>query len=242
MSISSLIDKLRELDNFSRLLNIPDDLCQELDIMNQKIDAFLRASQEEFDSRKRNESMDNFLLLLWRTFFNNIVQKIIGEHETFPIYHTCMIRKEHAKDVIRNDFHEKLQAIHEMLLKSWPHMVPPLFEDINFPAGRLKNEMLLASWDDGIEPEWGFVEPPSLKPNARPRSVEEYLKSDYLEKDRSVRDDIVFLANHLAGLDGYDPREQDPTFMGDFMVIHGNKRYSDVSRMFPTLHSKDEYS
>jgi hypothetical protein len=209
--------------------------------MKQEINAFLQASQEEFDSRKRNESIDNFLLLLWRTFFNNIVQKIIGEHETFPIYHTCMIQKEHVKDVIRNDFHEKLNAIHKMLLESWPHMVPPLFEHINLPDGRLQDKMLLASRDGGIEPRWGFIEHPSLKHNASPRSVEDYFKSDYLEEDRSVRDDIVFLANHLASLDRYDPRKEDPTFMGDFMKRHGNKGYSDVSRMFPKLHSKDEY-
>jgi hypothetical protein len=107
--------------------------------MKQKINAFLRESQEEFDSIKRNESMDNFLLLLWRTFYKNIIQKNIGEHEKFPIYHTGMISKEHAKDVTGNDFREKLNAIHKMLLESWPHMVPPLFEHINFPAGNLQN-------------------------------------------------------------------------------------------------------
>lgn len=212
------------LENVSEIgTNIPDDLCQ------------------NFDLRQRNESMTNLLLLLWRTFYKNIVQKIIGEHETFAIYHTCMIQKNHAQQVIGNDFREKLNAIHEMLLKSWPYMVPPRLDDINFPAGRLINEMLWASWDDGIEPEWGFVKPPSLKPNASPCSVEDYFKSDYLEEERFVRDDIVFLANHLAELNTYDPREQDPTFMTDFMERHGNKIYSDVSIMFPTLHLKDEY-
>ena len=243
MSISSLTKAPETLEESSRLgIPIQPELLQMRDnSINREINAFLTASQHEIDSRERDKSIDCLVLLLWRTCYKNIIQKIIGDHEKFPIYHTCMIHKEHAKEVIRDDFREKIQAIHEMLLKSWPHMVPPLFEHIHLPAGHLKNKMLWASWDDGIDPRCGFVEPPSLKPNTEPCSIEDYFKSDYLE-DHSVRDNIAFLAEYLSGNGSYNPIEQDPTFLSDFMERHGRQKgYNDVSKMFPNFHLPDEY-
>jgi hypothetical protein len=149
---------------------------------------------------------------------------------------------------IRNDFREKIQAIHEMLLKSWPHMVPPQFEHIHLPAGHLTDGMLSPIWDDGIEPRWGFVEPPSLKPNTEPCSVEDYFGSDYWDRDRVVNgnDISALLADYLSDNSSYNPldpihgMENSSTFLSDFMEIHGQKGYHDVFEMFPNLLSELE--
>jgi hypothetical protein len=233
MSIDTLGDLQRELDKYSRIgISIPDDLRQEIDKFNKKVKAFLQASREESDSRKRDKSIDEILRLLGRTLFNNVLQKIIEGHEKFPAYRQGAIQKEHGKNVITNDIRHKIQAIHEML-KSWPHMVPPLFENIHLSAGHLQNDMLWASWDDGIEPKWGFVEPPYLKPDSEPCSIENYFESDYWMEDDDVRDETCrWFADYAAGNRTYNPLEEDPAFLSDVMKIHGSKGYIDVFRMF----------
>lgn len=194
------------------------------------------------------QEIDSLLLLLWRTCYNNIIQTICRSYEEFPTVSGGVLRKDHAKDVIRNDFREKIQAIHEMLLKSWPHMVPPQFEHIHLPAGHLTDGMLSPIWDDGIEPLWGFVEPPSLKPNTEPCSVEDYFGSDYWDRDRVVNgnDISALLADYLSDNSSYNPldpihgMENSSTFLSDFMEMHGQKGYHDVFEMFPNLLSELE--
>ena len=43
-----------------------------------------------------------------------------------------------------------------------------------------------------MEPEYGFVEPPSLKPDVRPLSIEDYLATEYI-----INDDYTFLIIYL---------------------------------------------
>lgn len=127
-----------------------------------------------------------------------------------------------------------------MLIESWPHMVPPRIEDINFPDSRLKNDMIYESASEyGIEqmePKYGFVEPPSLKPNAQPLSINEYLATEYnFEDDDSIKDrKVVDIANYIRDPENalYDPLEFDPTFLSDVVEKHGSKGYFDVYRMF----------
>lgn len=242
MDIHSLIRALKKLDESSRLgIQIPPELREILDRTNQAIDAFLQASQEEFDSKERDNSLEQMLLFPWRVFFKNVLQKIDDYYQTFKLYNTMLFNeKDYGKTVVATDIKEKIRAIHEMLIESWPHMVPPRIEDIIISDSCLKNDMIYESASEyGIkqmEPEYGFVEPPSLKPNAKPLSIEDYLKTEYkFHDDDCIKDrKVVDIANYIRDPENafYDPLEFDPTFLSDVVEKHGSKRYLDVYQMF----------
>jgi hypothetical protein len=242
MSIDTLDDLHPELNKYSRIgISIPDDLRQEIDNFNKKVKAFLQASQEESDSKERDNSQKEMVLFVWRTLFNNVLQKIDDYYrDKFELYNTMLFNeKDYGKTVVATDKRHKIQAIHEML-KSWPHMVPPRIEDIEFPDSRLKNDMIYKSPSEyGIErmePEYGFVEPPSLKPDVRPLSIEDYLATEYKIEDDCFNDrKVVDIANYKRDPENssYDPLEFDPTFLLDVVKKHGSKGYRDVYQMFP---------
>ena len=221
---------------------IPEDLQKQIAEFNKTAKAFLQASQEEFDSKERDNSLKQMVLLLWRTFFNNVLQKNDDYYrENFELYGTFLFNeKDYGKTVVANDICEKKRAIHEMLIESWPHMVPPRIEDIRFPNGRLVNNMIYETPTEyGIKPiktEYGFVENPSLKQDAQPLSIQDYLATQYKKVDDCVDDPLVMVfANFASGDSTYDPCDEDPTFLSDVVKKHGSKRYNDVCRMFPNL-------
>ena len=224
-----------------REIPIPDDVLQEIARLNKKVEAFLQESQKQFDSSKRNESMKQMVFLIWRIFFNNVIQKIVQNHAKFPVYSTFIADRDHLKCVIADDIREKIRLLHEML-ESWPHLVPPQLKDINFPTGHLKNEMLLASFEDGrIEPRVGFVERPSLKPNIKPLSIIDYFECEYpddeeslsnMEVNTEVKCFVRFVKNQKFGYVS-DPFKKDPTFLSDVMERYGSTRYLEVCEMFP---------
>ena len=242
MSIYSLSEALKNLDKSSRLgIDIPPELRQTLDSAKQAINAFLQASQEDSDSRERDSSLEQMLLFLWTSFFNNVIQKNDDFYrENFELYNTMLFNeKDYGKTVVAIDIREKIRAIHEML-KSWPHMVPPRIEDINFPESFLKNNMIYESPSErGIErmePKYGFVEPPSLKPDVRPISIQDYLATEYKIEDDCFNDQkVVDIANFMRDPENssYDPLKFDPTFLLDVVKKHGSKGYRDVYQMFP---------
>lgn len=222
-------------------VHIPEDLLREIDKLTEKLKEFLQESQEEFDLKERNNSMEQMLLFLWIVFFKNVLEKNDEYYQKFELYGTQLFNgKDYGKTVVATDIKEKIRAIHEMLIESWPHMVPPRIEDINFPDSHLKNDMIYESASEyrkeQIEPKYGFVEPPSLKPDAHPLSIEDYLKTEYkfhderCIKDRKVLDIANFIRDPENAL--YDPFEFDPTFLSDVIKKHGSKRYLDVYRMF----------
>jgi len=238
--MSSHIFKLGKLvesiikNRCDRGIPIPDDILQEIARLNKKVEAFLQESQKQFDSSKRNESMKQMVFLIWRIFFNNVIQKIVQNHAKFPVYSTFMANKEHAKCVMGDDIREKIRLLHEML-KSWPHLVPPQLKDINFPTGHLQNRMLLASFEDGK------IEPPSLKPNIEPLSIINYVKCEYQDDEESLSNTKVntevkcfvrFAKNQEFGYVS-DPFKKDPTFLSDVMERYGSTRYLEVCEMFP---------
>lgn len=248
---SSNIYSLREIarDLFARHVNagigIPEDLEKKMEDFIQSSKAFLQASQEEFDSKERDNSLKQMVLFIWRTFFNNVLQKINDYYrDNFELYGTMLFsEKDHGKSVVATDIREKIQAIHTML-KSWPHMIPPPIEDIHFPNGRLVNEMIYECPQEyGIEPietEYGFVEPPSLNPDARPIPIQDYLATEYKSVDACVDDRLVIdFANFAADDSTYNPCEEDPTFLEDVMKRYGSKGYSDVYGMFPNQELSD---
>jgi len=220
---------------------IPENLQTQIAELNQTVKAFLQASQEEFDSKERDSSLEQMLLFLWITFFNNVIQRNDDYYQTFELYGTPLFNeKDYGKTVVANDIREKIRAIHEMLIESWPHMVPPRIEDIHFPDSHLKNDMIYESPSEyGIEkmePEYGFVKPPSLKPNAQPLSIEDYLTTEYKIEDDCFNDrKVVDIANFTRDPENssYDPLEFDPTFLSDVVKKHGSKGYRDVYQMFP---------
>lgn len=79
MDIHSLIETLKNLDESSRLgIQIPPELREILDRTNQAIDAFLQASQEEFDSKERDSSLEQMLLFPWIVFFKKVLEKMMN--------------------------------------------------------------------------------------------------------------------------------------------------------------------
>lgn len=243
MSIESLRTSIERLDEFSRRgISIPDELRQEIDRIKQNINAFLRASQEEFDSKEKNESQEQMIFFLWRTFYNNVIEKNDDFYKhNFKLYGTPLFNeKDYGKTVIATDIREKIRAIHEMLINSWPHMVPPQIKDIDFKGSLLKNNMIYESPGEyGIEeipPAYGFDKPPSLKKDAQPLSIEKYLETEYRTVERINHNHVVLdFAEFARDPDSqfYDPRECYPTFLSDVMERHGSKRYPDICRMFP---------
>jgi hypothetical protein len=238
----TLIRGLKELEKSSGLgVHIPEDLRQGIDLLSQQVADFLQSSQEEIDLKERNNSLEQMLILLWMTFFDNLIKKFVSDHSEFPIYRTIMADKEHSKCVMADDIREKIHAIHKMLIESWPHMVPPRIDDINIPAGYLCNTMLYASWDGGIPPKVGFVEPPSLKPDAQPKSIEEYLKSQYVYENDYIKDQKVLSFAKFAKFakdpdsEWCNPSDYDPTFLSDVEKNYGSKTYLDVYREYGGL-------
>ncbi len=222
---------------------IPENLQRQIAELNQNVKAFLQESQEEFDSKERDSSLEQMLLFPWIVFFKNILEKNDKYYQTFELYGTMLFNeKDYGKTVVANDIREKIRAIHEMLIESWPHMVPPRIEDIHFPDSHLKNDMIYESPSEyGIEkmePQYGFVKPPSLKPNAHQLSIEDYLATEYkFENDDCINDQkVVAFANYKRDPENssYDPLEFDPTFLSDVVKKHGSKKYLDVHRMFPS--------
>jgi hypothetical protein len=244
MDIYSLIRALEILDKHSRFgIQIPPELREILDRTNQAIDAFLQASQEEFDSKEIDSSLEQMLLFLWIVFFKNVLEKNDEYYQKFELYGTPLfIEKDYGKTVVATDIKEKIRVIHELLIESWPHMVPPRIEDINFPDSHLKNDMIHGSASEyrkeQIEPKYGFVKPPSLKPDAQPLSIEDYLKNEYnFHDERCIKDrKVLDIANFIRDPENafYDPLEFDPTFLSDVVKKHCSKRYLDVYRMFPS--------
>jgi len=219
---------------------IPENLQTQIAELNQNVKAFLQASQKESDSRERDNSQKEMVLFLWRTFFNNVLQKIDDYYrDNFELYNTMLFdEKDYGKTVVATDKRHKIQAIHEML-KSWPHMIPPPIEDIHFSESNLVNDMIYECPEEygleEIEPAYGFVEPPSLKPNARQLSIEEYLATEYIINDDYIKNrTVINLADFAREPDiKYDPSEHDPTFLSEVVERYGSKRYLDVYEMFP---------
>jgi hypothetical protein len=242
MDTSSLIKALKNLEKYSRLgIDIPQGLRQILDSAKQEIKAFLQASKEEFDSKERDNSIKQMLLFLWIAFFKNVLQKIDDYYQkNFNLYGMPLFtEKDYGKTVVATDIREKIRAIHEMLIESWPHMVPPRIKDIIFSNSRLKNDMIYENaseyGEEQMELEYGFVEPPSLKPNAKPLSIEDYIATEYnFEDDDCIKDNTVLnFVNYIRDPEhAYNPQEFDPTFLSDVVEKHGSKGYLDVYGMF----------
>ena len=188
--------------------------------------------------------MEQMFLFIWITFFNNVLQKNDDYYRTnFELYGTDLFNgKDYGKTVVSDDIREKIHAIHKMLIESWPHMVPPQIEDIHFPDSRLKNDMIYESAGEyrkvEMKPVYGFVEPPSLKPDARLLSIEEYLATEYKIKDEYFKNtEVANLANFARDPDSqfYDPHESDPTFLSDFQKEYASDTYDKVYQKFRGL-------
>jgi len=239
-TLRELAERIEEMHLLGIL--IPSGFLTKIEEFNRDGKAFLQASQKQTECIERNNSIDRMVILLWQTFFNNLIKEIVQVHSEFPIYYTCMANKEHAKCVMGDDIREKIRLVHEMLKSSWPYVVPPRRQDINIPAGYLRNEMLYASWDEGIEPQVGFVESPSLKPGTMPCSILDYLKSEYLDDNDYVNDQTVLcfatFARECEYEYVYNPSEYDPTFLSEVMEKHGSKTYIDVCVESPNILSE----
>jgi hypothetical protein len=225
---------------------IPVDFLEKITVFNQEAMACLRESQAQFGVWQRENTMKQMCLFLWQAFYILVFERIDADYrERFSLYNTGLYDKDHARDVRAQDIREKLQAFHDMLKSSWTHLVPPRMQDINFPDSHLENDMLMEEGSEwwGIPPVTGFVEPPTLKPDAVPLSIFDYFASECtsvdVENERVCHDRTVAnFVKYAREPDFYDwcnPFERDTTFLSDLMERYGSTTYPEICRMFPRL-------
>ncbi len=226
---------------------IPVDFLETITVFNREAIVCLRESQARFDFWEREYTMNQMCLFLWRAFYMNIWSELNKVHESFELFAIQQYLNDYSRDVRQEDIRVKIRAIHEMLLSSWRHLVPPRIEDIIFPRSQLQNEMLMKKGypDWGTEPEYGFFEPPTLKPDAAPLFIPAYFASECT----GINEDVVCnnrtvtnFVKHAKEPDFYDynPFENDPTFLQDLMERYDHLTYPEICRMFPELLS-DHY-
>jgi hypothetical protein len=224
---------------------IPVDFLEKITVFNQEAMECLRESQARFDVWQRENTMNQMRLFLWQAFFILFLQRIDADYrERFSLYNSGLYDKDHARDVRNQDIREKKKAFHDML-KSWTHLVPPRMQDIIFPDSYLENDMLMEEGSEwwGIPPVTGFVEQPTLKPNAVPLSIFDYFASECtdvdVENDRVCDDrtvaNFVKYAREPEFYDWCNPFESDTTFLTDLMERYGSTTYPQICRMFPGL-------
>jgi hypothetical protein len=228
--------ELRSFEN----VPIPVDFLEKITVFNQEAMVCLRESQARFDLWERDHTMTQMLLFLWLAFFMNIRSELKKVHESFELFAIQQYLDDYSRDVRQEDIRVKVCVIHEMLLSSWRHPFPPRTEDIIFPRSKLQNEMLMEKGypDWGTEPEYGFFEPPTLKPDAAPLSIPDYCASECTGIDEDVVCDnrtVTNFVKHAKEPEFYDynPFENDPTFLQDLMERYGSTKYSQICRIFP---------
>ena len=225
---------------------IPKDFLETITVFNQEAMVCLRESQARFDVWKRNHTMEQVILFLWKALFIGFLQRIDADYrERFSLYGTLLWEKDHAQVVRAQDIREKIQALHDMLKSSWTHLVPPRMQDIIFPDSHLKNNMLMEEGSEwwGIPPVTGFFEPPTLKPGTVPLSISDYIAFECRELDVEnprVCDDgtvanFVKFARDPEYYDWCNPFESDTTFLTDLMERYGSTTYLQICGMFPRL-------
>jgi len=244
--IFGLHDICEELERRSFAnLPIPDDFLKKITVFNQEAMECLRESQAQFDVWQRKYTMTQICLFLWQAFFMNISSELNKVHESFELFAIQQYLHDYSRDVRQEDIRVKIRAIHEMLLSSWTHLVPPRIEDIIFPGSKLQHEMLMETGypDWGTEPKYGFFEPPILKPDAVRLSIFDYFASECTDVD--VENDRVCDNRTVANFVKYarepelygwcNPFENDPNFLSDLMERYGHLTYPQICGMFPGL-------
>jgi hypothetical protein len=240
-TISGLRELCEELERRSfEKVPIPDEFLEMITVFNQEAMECLRESQARFDLWERDHTMTQMLLFLWMAFFMNVRSELKKVHESFELFAIQQYFNDYSRDVRQEDIRVKVCVIHEMLLSSWRHPFPPRTEDIIFPRSKLQNEMLMEKGypDWGTEPEYGFFELPTLKPDAAPLSIPDYCASECTGIDEDVVCDnrtVTNFVKHAKEPDFYDynPFENDPTFLQDLMERYGSTKYSQICRIFP---------
>jgi hypothetical protein len=246
-SIFGLRELCEELERRSFAnVPIPDDFLEKITVFNQEAMECLRESQAQFGVWQRENTMNQMCLFLWQAFFILYLQRIDADYrERFSLYNTGLYDKDHARDVRAQDIREKIQAIHDMLKSSWTHLVPPRMQDIILPGSKLENDMLMEEGSEwwGIPPVTGFVEPPTLKPDAVPLSIFDYFASECtyvdVENDRVCDDrtvaNFVKYAREPEYYDWCNPFVNEPSFLSDLVERYGHLTYPQICGMFPGL-------
>jgi hypothetical protein len=225
---------------------IPDEFLEMITVFNREAMECLEKSQAQFDAWKRNHTMEQIILFLWRALFIRFLQMIDADYrQRFSLYGTLLWKKDHAINVRKQDICKKKQALHEAL-KSWTHLVPPLINDIIVPGSHLQNEMLMEQGSEncGIPPVTGFVEPPTFQTDAVRLSISDYILSEcaaIADKMDECDNPIVknFVLNTInPNYFDYDPFKDDPRFLLDLMERYGLTFYLQICRMFPGLISE----
>lgn len=219
---------------------IPDEFIEMITVFNREAMECLRESQAQFDLWERNHTMTQMLLFLWMAFFMNIRSELKKVHESFELFAIQQYLNDYSRDVRQEDIRVKVRVIHEMLLSSWRHPFPPRTEDIIFPRSKLQNEMLMEKGcpDWGTEPEYGFFDPPTLKPDAAPLSIPDYIASECTGIDEDVVFDNRTVTNFVKHAKepffyDYNPFENDPKFLPDLMERYVSTTYSQICGIFP---------
>jgi len=163
------------------------------------------------------------------------------EHLQFcEIIGDSIFHKDYSKDKREEDIRIRLTQIHQMLVSQWKSSIPPSIEQICLPAGLLNSEMLYYYVTDGIqcgkEPKYGYQTEPSLTPDARPLSLEEYIE---YKTEKDVYDWIEKCYNFTSDRQSYNfmcNSESNTSLGKKAMEMFGSMTYEEIFKLLNKEH------
>lgn len=241
ISLKKFLSQVEKMENAG--ISIPDNLLQAIDSLAEQLKPFLKNSHQkaEFDEIETRDLIIDIYLSLWRIFYEDIYQKTLLEHLEFcKIIGDPIFYKDYSIGKREEDIRIRLTQIHEMLVSKWKSSIPPSIEQICLPAGLLNSEMLYSYATDGIqygkEPEYGYQTEPSLTPDARPLSLEEYIKN---KNEKDISDWIEKCYNFTSDRQSYNfmcNSESNTSLGKKAMEMFGSMTYEEIFKLLNKEH------
>jgi hypothetical protein len=234
--LKKLIKKVEEIENSG--IQIPENLLQSIDSLARQLESFLKDSPQkaEFDSKERHETIIDIYLSLWKIFYDDLYQKILLEHMQIrsKMYQRRLdgVEEDYSVNVRKEDINVKLTQIHSMLVAQWESPIPPQIEHICLSASLLTPDMLYSYITDGKHcgksPIYGYQIKPSLSLDARPLSLEKYVKYQF-EKADDIGDLIKFTC-YEQSYDFLCNPESNIELAEEAMKMFGSMKYEEIFR------------
>ena len=233
--LKKLIRKVEEIENSG--IQIPENLLQSIDSFARQLEPFLKDSPQkaEFDAIERRETIIDIYLSLWKIFYDDLYQIILlGHMQINPELNQprFYVEKDYSVNVRKQDIDEKLTQIHSMLVAQWESPIPPQIEHICLSASLLTPDMLYSYITDGKHcgksPIYGYQIKPSLSLDARPLSLEKYVKYQF-EKADDIGDLIKFTC-YEQSYDFLCNPESNIELAEEAMKMFGSMKYEEIFR------------
>jgi hypothetical protein len=237
--LKKLIRKVEEIENSG--IQIPENLLQSIDSLARQLEPFLKDSPQkaEFDAIERRETIIDIYLSLWKIFYDDLYQIILlGHMQINPELNQprFYVEKDYSVNVRKEDINVKLTQIHSMLVAQWESPIPPQIEHICLSASLLTPEMLYSYITDGQHcgesPIYEYEIKPSLSLDARPLSLEKYVRCQF-EKADDVCDVIRKFYEFTGVKQSYDflcDPESNIELAEEAMKMYGSMKYEEIFR------------